>query len=175
MPRQLDGGPDRAPCAFAELPADALATAAGLAAGSPIYTCDGVLPVEFLSPGDRIIARDAGAVTLRAISHRRIMARAVMVSAGALGATRPETPLVLLPDQQVFLRNWLARALRGADHALVEASCLVDNRYIRLAPQPLAFDVFDLDLGGRHIIYADGVELLCPAAQDAGTRLAQPA
>ncbi len=39
----------------------------GLAPGTIIYTLDGALPVEFLSPGDRIITR-AGMRPLRGIT-----------------------------------------------------------------------------------------------------------
>ncbi|HHS94811.1 MAG TPA: hypothetical protein ENK63_05690, partial [Rhodobacterales bacterium] len=37
---------------------------AGFGAGTPILTTEGALPVEYLSPGDRIITRDRGAVPL---------------------------------------------------------------------------------------------------------------
>ncbi len=41
--------------------------AAGLAPGTIIFTLEGALPVEYLSPGDRIITR-AGMRVLRALS-----------------------------------------------------------------------------------------------------------
>ena len=36
---------------------------AGIVAGSIIFTSDGEIPVDYLSPGDKVVTRNAGMVT----------------------------------------------------------------------------------------------------------------
>ena len=81
----------------------------GFASGTVILSQDGEIPVEFLSPGDRIISRDAGFVTLTHISHTRQQIRAVRFAAGSLGHTRPEQDLILPENQIVLVRDWRAQ------------------------------------------------------------------
>ncbi len=136
--------------------------ATGLTLGTSIYTLDGCLPIEYLVPGDRIITRDAGAVTLRAVHHRRIITTPVLVSVGSLGFDRPEETVAMLPAQAILVRDWRAQALFGAERALVPIRRLIDKQFIRWDCAPRTLDTFALDFGAEHIAYADGVEVLCP-------------
>ncbi|QFT63410.1 Hint domain-containing protein [Roseivivax halotolerans] len=129
-----------------------------LVAGTSVLTLDGDLPVEMLSPGDRIITRDRGLVVLDDLRIFRGEARLVSVRAGTLGHLRPDTDILLPATQEVLIRDWRAAALYGRPQAMVAAERLVDGEFVR-------------DLGARevtlaalifeepHVIYADGLEL----------------
>ncbi|MGR3572016.1 Hint domain-containing protein [Brevirhabdus sp.] len=154
-------------------PAPGSGTLSGLLLGTHVYTSDGVLPVEFLMPGDRLITRDAGARELRSIRYRHIPLAPVQVDRGALGCNSPGAPLLLLPTQPVLLRGARAQALSGRSCIPLPAAAFIDGRQIRQAPQTDDHILFRLDLGGGHILYADGVEVLC--APLAPSRLHDPA
>ncbi len=151
---RVDGGQD--PLMRAEF------THAGLAAGTIVLTSDGEIPVEYLSPGDKIITRNAGMVTLTAVKRQNARVASVAIAAGSLGDTRPETNVILPAAQHVLVRDWRAKALAGATQAVLPAGCLVDGEYItdlgerRMSLVQLGFDA-------PHVIYADGLELSVPA------------
>ncbi|MEC3860075.1 Hint domain-containing protein [Mesobacterium sp. TK19101] len=129
-----------------------------LVAGTTVYTSDGALPVEYLNPGDRIVTRDAGMATLRAIRSLRLEADCVSVAPGSLGNARPEGPATLLASCPILLRDWRAKALFGAAQVLVPAARIVDGTHIRaLGPQTV--DVLGLVFDAPHILYVDGVEV----------------
>jgi hypothetical protein len=130
----------------------------GLAAGTPVLTLAGAIPVEHLMPGDRIITRD-GARSLRGL-HARVVAaaRMIRISASALGVDQPEDDMLVAPETQILIRDWRAKALRGCDQALVAASRLVDGEYIRFE-QVAALRLFALEFDAPAVIYAGGVEL----------------
>lgn len=131
---------------------------AGVMPGSLILTLDGEIPVEHLLPGDRIITRDTGTAVLRAIHRRQVMTRAVRITAGSLGDTRPDRDVTLPEDQQVLVRDWRAKALFGLRQAVVRAGALVDGEFIlALGEQPMA--LFELEFDTPHVLYIDGLEL----------------
>ena len=135
-------------------------TRTGIAAGTTVLTLQGALPVEYLSPGDRVITR-AGARVLRAVEVSvQTDAPVVRVAQGALGHDRPDAPLCLPAGQPVLLRDWRARAMFGAAEAAVPVSRLVDGEFLRhdtVAELRLFRLVFDT----VEVVYADGVELAC--------------
>jgi len=133
----------------------------GIVVGTSVMTLEGEMPVEFLSPGDRVITRDSGIAVLRDIRVRRITARAVAVAAGSLGHTRPDEDIVLPAGQKVLVRDWRAEALFGAKQALVPVARLADGQYVRELGEVemlLCEPVFD----SAHVIYAGGLELDAP-------------
>lgn len=139
-----------------------LAPCSGMLAGTQVLTLGGEMPVEFLTPGDRIITR-AGARTLRRITVRRIRnARIARVSAGSLGHDRPGRDLLIGADQPVLVRDWRAKALFGAPQALVPVSRLADGQYVRVVTL-IAAQMIALEFDRDETVYADGVELGCPA------------
>ncbi|WP_417526207.1 Hint domain-containing protein [Marinovum sp.] len=138
----------------------------GLLAGTRLWTLDGEMPVQFLSPGDRIITRDTGMALLGAVETLEVTCATVRIKAGSLGHTRPDEDLVLPASQRVLVRDWRAQALFGAKEVLVPVARLVDGKFItqgaveRLRLISLRFDA-------PHILYADGIEIAC------GTRMAE--
>lgn len=139
-----------------------VAPCTGLLAGTQILTLAGEMPVEYLSPGDRIITR-SGARTLRRITARTVQnAHVVCVSAGSLGHDRPGRDLVIGADQLVLVRDWRAKALFGAPQALVPVARLADGQYVRAVTLASA-QILTLEFDRAETVYADGVELGCPA------------
>lgn len=131
----------------------------GLAAGSLVMTLEGEIPVEFLSAGDRIITRDSGMATVRAVRAKTIICDVVSIMAGSLGHTRPERDVRVPADQRVLIRDWRAEALTGQKQALIAARQLVDGEFVRME-QDSAFTIYEIELDRAHVIYADGLEVL---------------
>ena len=136
-------------------------TRTGVAIGSRIVTLDGVLPIEFLAPGDRIITR-TGVKALRKITAQKISGEMIRVNLGALGKESSEQAPLLQPGTMVHIRDWRAQALCGKPQALVPADRLIDGEFItreRVGRKT----VFTLEFDSAEVIYADGVELGCDA------------
>ncbi len=130
-----------------------------LACGTTVLTMDGDMPVEFLSPGDRIITRDSGMARLSHISFSRRPVNAIAIQAGSLGDTRPETDMILPIDQLVLIRDWRAQALFGTPQATVQAGDLTDGEFIRDLGV-LNMRLTHLHFNRPHVIYAGGLELV---------------
>ncbi|MCB2128605.1 MAG: Hint domain-containing protein [Rhodobacteraceae bacterium] len=133
----------------------------GIAAGTVILTLDGALPVEFLSPGDRVITRE-GMRVLRDITVQRYSGAAIRVSAGALGHDRPEQDLVLPADTRLLIRDWRAQALFGTAQAVVPISRIADGEFVSPATV-LSMRLYKLHFDTPQVVYAEGLELVCDA------------
>lgn len=134
----------------------------GLLSGTTVRTLDGVLPVEYLSPGDRIVTR-AGARRLAAVSvQKRRDAALVRIRASVLGPDSPERDLLVAPGQPVLIRDWRAVALYGSAVAAIPADRLVDGEFVLTVRQQSA-RLFILRFDRDEVIYAEGLELTCPA------------
>jgi hypothetical protein len=134
----------------------------GMAAGTRIRTLDGVLPVEFLEPGDRIVTR-SGARRLIAVSVR--VARTldiVRLRSSTLGHGRPEADLLLGPGQPVIVRDWRSRILYNAEVAAVPSARLADGEFA-LREIHRKVRLYTLRFAEDEVIWAEGVELACPA------------
>lgn len=152
-----------APIVKAEAEARVKVAVTGMAAGTPVLTLDGELPVQFLAPGDRVVTR-SGARTIEAVEVQVVQgATMVRIAASALGHDRPEAELWVAPDQPLLLRDWRARALFGQESVTAPATRLVDGSYIRCEGVAEA-RLFRLRFAGEEVIYAAGVELPCPPA-----------
>lgn len=139
----------------------------GLLLGTPVLTLDGEMPVEFLSPGDRMLTRN-GMRRITSIEVTRVQnARVVHISADTLGVGRPAEDITVAPHQGIHLRDWRAKALYGKAEAVVPAARLCDGEFVRgdiLAEARFITLRFD----APEVIYAGGLELLClPATVDA--------
>lgn len=136
--------------------------APGMLAGTMVRTLDGVLPVEYLTPGDRIVTR-AGMRRLASVSVvSRKMVDLVRIRASTIGHDRPDQDLLLSPGQPVVIRDWRAQALYGAPAAAIPASRLADGEFICLETHRQV-RLFTLRFDEDEVIYAEGLELACPA------------
>ncbi|MEM8654945.1 MAG: Hint domain-containing protein [Pseudomonadota bacterium] len=143
----------------------------GLVSGTLLLTADGEIPVEYLSPGDKIITRNAGMVRLTAIQSYRTKDEAVKIAAGSLGHTKPTHNIIIPAAQMVLVRDWRAMALHGASQAVVPAGCLIDDEFVTsLGPREMT--LVRLGFEAPHVIYADGLELSVPAMSMTGVEAA---
>lgn len=131
----------------------------GLAAGTLVLTADGVLPVEFLSVGDRIVTR-AGMKKLRNIRASDYSGEAVRVCAQALGPDHPDRDTILPEAAQVLVRDWRAEAMFGEKQVMVAVGWLVDEEFITNA-EVQSLRVFELEFDSPQVIYANGMEFGC--------------
>jgi hypothetical protein len=131
-------------------------------AGTMVRTLDGLIPVEFLTPGDRVVTR-AGARRLTSVSVvLRKEADMIRVKASTMGHDRPDQDLLLSPGQAVLIRDWRARALYGVAVAAIPVSRLADGEFICRETVSNA-RLFTLRFDEDEVIYAEGLELACPA------------
>jgi Hint domain len=134
-------------------------------AGTSILTAEGELPVDYLQPGDRVVTR-AGMRVLRQVEVALVQnARLVRIAHETLGVDRPASDLLVSVGQMVLVRDWRAQALAGVPAALFPAARLADGEYIRCLTLPEA-RLFTLVFDEEAIVYAGGLELVCPAMAD---------
>lgn len=133
-------------------------TDAGLVAGTPVWTADGEIAVEFLNPGDRIVTRNAGMVRLVGLTRWDAELHAVLVRAGALGRTRPQADLILPARQRVLVRDRQAQALFGAAQAVVPVGALADGDGVRDLGMRRMY-LHQLHFDRPRLVYASGLEV----------------
>lgn len=130
----------------------------GLVAGSEIATADGLIPVEFLEPGDRIVTRAHGFVALQAVGSAQVRTGMVYVAPGALGENRPAAGLQLPAGQTVLLRGWRSMSLFRTPQSVVPVGCTVDGgAVIDLGAREVR--MFRLQFPRPEVIYVNGLEI----------------
>jgi hypothetical protein len=129
-----------------------------LPATAMILTLKGERQARDLAAGDRVITRDSGAITLRALVEGEARFAAICVKAGSLGHTRPECDMRLPPDTLVHIRDWRAPALCQTPTADIAASRLADGEFVAIEAED-NHAVVTLAFDRDHIIYADGLEV----------------
>lgn len=136
---------------------DTRGATAGLPLGTRVLTLDGMLPVEYLMDGDRVITR-AGVRVLRAIRPCVYSGGAVRIRADALGQNLPARDLILPGETAIVVRDWRAQAMFGQDQALVPVARLYDGDFItRVEVKDLR--LVQLVFANPQIVYAGGLEL----------------
>ncbi|MBA4326444.1 MAG: hypothetical protein C0426_15830 [Rhodobacter sp.] len=127
-----------------------------------VRTLDGVLPVEYLTPGDRIVTR-SGARRLTSVSvQSRKVVDLVRIRASTIGHDRPEQDLLVSPGQPILIRDWRAKAIFGVPVAAIPASRLADGEFVCMETHAQV-RLFTLRFDEDEVIYAEGLELACPA------------
>ncbi|WP_342075375.1 Hint domain-containing protein [Yoonia sp. SS1-5] len=144
-------------------PASLVRTDLGLCAGTCLMTTDGEIPVEHLTTGDRIIVRDGGIAILREVKSRQARISPIVIKAGSLGHTKPGVDMTVTPATRIHVRDWRASVLFGQPSADIEARRLADGEFVARRPSRL-MQLFDLHFDTDQIVYADGVEIMIPAA-----------
>lgn len=132
----------------------------GIAMGTIVLTLDGEIPVEHLNAGDRVITRDTGIATLRAVHMREITFTPYKVSADRLGEGRPVADTFVGADQHILVRGLLAKALFNSDSAMVPVSRLADGEFIAKCEEQ-TMRVYELEFDTAHVVYANGLEIAC--------------
>lgn len=131
---------------------------AGIAMGTIVLTLDGEIPVEHLNAGDRVITRDTGIATLRAVHMREVTFTPYKISADRLGDGRPVADTFVAADQHILVRGLLANALFNTDSAMVPVSRLADGEYIAKCEEQ-TLRLYELEFDTAHVIYANGLEI----------------
>ena len=141
------------------MPAPTKARYGGIAAGTGIFTTDGVIPAEWVQPGDKVITRDAGAQPVVSITQRVLTRVPLRIHAGALGGSVPGKDVLVAPHQLLLYRREDALERFGRRQILVPALQLLDGQTVRRAGDVTRFRVCELIFETSHIIYAEGLEL----------------
>ncbi len=135
----------------------------GLAEGTPVLTARGLVPVERLQAGTRLVTRERGMQPLAFVTQRLLaMGEVIRLKPQALGGGAGDADLILAPSQRVLLRDWRAKAMFGHGKALVAAQKLVDGEWIARKPAR-NLRLYSLHFEAELIVYAGEVEL-CSAA-----------
>lgn len=120
--------------------------------GTGIWTADGVIPVEFLSVGDRIITRQAGLRRLDHIVSRASVTPLVRLVPHSLGGKVP-TRAITLPAHQAIRISAKGSGTRRTPQDLLGTPQAQD-----LGQR--AVTLFHLTLSQPDTLYAEGVQLL---------------
>jgi hypothetical protein len=139
---------------------------AGLTSGTVLMTLRGATAVEDLKAGDRLITRSGAVAILNIRSETLPVSRMIRISASAIDVEKPVEDMLVVPDQEILIRDWRAKALRGADQAIVAARKLIDGEYIR-AEQVQNLCLYSLEFAAPVVLYAGGVELACSGGASA--------
>jgi len=131
---------------------------AGIAMGTIVLTLDGEIPVEHLNAGDRVITRDTGIATLRAVHMREVTFTPYKISADRLGEGRPVADTFVGAGQHILVRGLLANALFDTDSAMVPVSRLADGEYIAKCEEQV-MRIYELEFDTAHVVYANGLEI----------------
>ena len=132
--------------------------------GTMVETKDGLVAVENLVPGQRVLTRDNGYQPVRWIGRRRLSAaelaarpqlQPVRIGRGALGQGLPEVDMVVSPQHRMLLTGTRAELFFGEAEVLAAALHLVGNPGIeRLVVDEVTY--LHIMFDAHEIIRADG-------------------
>ena len=132
--------------------------------GTLIATTQGELPVEWLTPGDRIITRDHGAQTLRAVEQFETRAdnfatdpilHPVSIPCPAGAPNLPRRPLVVTRQHRILMQHSCLEYLFGVSEVLAAAGHLHPTMQCHRTDAPPRY--FQLLLDQHQIIMANGL------------------
>lgn len=102
--------------------------------GTRIATKTGLVPVEKITVGDRVLTRDCGFQPVRWVGQRTVgctnlrstsHALPVLIRADALGPGQPERDMIVSPRHRLLTTDIVHLDLAGESEALIEAGALV--------------------------------------------------
>ncbi|WP_204112983.1 Hint domain-containing protein [Shimia biformata] len=118
-------------------------------AGSLILTEHGLIPIEALTPGTRVLTRDNGLRPVAWVGTRHIARKdaarfaplmPVRFTQGALGGNMPERSMMVSPNHRVLLTGGMVETVTGETEVLVAARHLLHREGIsQLAPQAVTY------------------------------------
>ncbi|MFY0691859.1 MAG: Hint domain-containing protein [Paracoccaceae bacterium] len=136
----------------------------GLVGGVRVLGINGYQNIETLKAGDAVITRN-GMRELRALRVREIKMRPLKLSKDVLGHDRPNSDMLVAPDQYVLVRDWRAPIMFGHEQVIVHLSRLIDGEYIARMDEEETYTVYDLVFDTEQVYYADGVEMVSSAVK----------
>ncbi len=135
--------------------------------GTRIATPEGARAVEALQEGDRVQTKDNGAQEILWIGQRRMSGarlfamphlRPMRVRAGALGADRPDSELLVSPEHRMLLSGDVAQALFNTPEVLVAAKDLAASQAVSVDTALREVTYIHLLLPQHQVLWANGVE-----------------
>lgn len=131
----------------------------GLAEGTQILTAKGLVAVDDIQAGDRLVTRERGMQRVAFVTQRLLPSGEVMrIKPQALGGSAGDPDVILAPSQRVLLRDWRAKAMFGRSIALIQARKLADGELIARRPAR-NLRLYSLHFDRELIIYAGGIEV----------------
>lgn len=130
----------------------------GVLAGTIVLTAKGLMPVEYLTTGDRVVTGRGLLPLVKVKALRMPIAPLVRIRSTTQGGLLPARDLLLCPDQLVVIRDWRARVLFGHTLAAVPATRLIDGEYVVREQRRDAW-LFSPVFATDEIIYAEGQEI----------------
>ena len=131
---------------------------AGLAAGTPVETPDGPVPVDRLRLGDAVVTARSGPQRVRWIGRRTVPAlgglRPVRLRAPYFGLSKD---LVVAPDHRVRIDLEEASYFTGQDELLIPASAVVDGTKARREARHRLVTYYQVLLDTHDCILHDGL------------------
>lgn len=136
------------------------------ATGTGIKTIDGVVKIEDLQIGSRVLTMDTGFQPIRWIGSRHLTAadlaanpklRPIRIAAGALGPNAPETDLVVSPQHRVLVRSNVAERMFGENEVLVPAKLLLDYPGVSVDEDCAGVTYWHFLFDAHQIVFSDGM------------------
>ena len=137
-------------------------TVHGIAEGTHVFAARGAVPVESLSPGDRVVTREG----MRVLSRVWVEDHAgpvILVKAGTLGHAQPARDLKFAAGTPVVMRQWRSRGEADRRHTVVPLLRLVDGVEIRRGEDEV-LRTYTLQFDTDQVVYAEGLEVFCEGA-----------
>lgn len=152
----------------------------GFAPGTGIATPGGLVPVERLAPGDRVLARDGGTRQVACATRWQTgggrvqlapRLAPVQIRAGALGPGLPSRDLLVAPGQEIAVAGPDVLAATGRPRVLLPAARLAGLPGVTALPGAAA-DFVRLTLAVPDLVLAEGIG--CATARPADPAGASP-
>ena len=133
--------------------------------GTQIATQSGLVAVEDLSSGDRVMTLDCGFQPIRWIGSRKLDSmdldlhpklRPIRIQAGALGKNLPEQDLTVSPQHRMMLSSPIAERIFGEKEALIPANKLLPLDGIDIVGDADSVEYFHMLFDRHQIVFANG-------------------
>lgn len=137
-----------------------------VARGTLVETEKGRVPVEVLTPGDRVLTLDGPPRAVRWIGSRRVShfelrrdpsMRPVRIAANALGHGRPGRDLLVSPQHRILVDDWRAELLFGEAEVLVPAKALLNDCTITIDHSVRSVEYFHVLFETHEIMFTEGL------------------
>ena len=135
--------------------------------GTMIVIVSGPRAVESLVAGDLVMTRENGPQPLRWLGHARVSPaalaaaprlRPIRIRAGALGAGKPESDLLVSPQHRILVNSRIAARMFGSAEVLVAAKQLLGLDGIEVAQDLASADYYHLLFDNHEVVFANGAE-----------------
>lgn len=128
--------------------------------GTKIATIDGLVEIDQLETGDRVLTRDHGFQPIIWVGRSEIIdVRAVCpvrIKAGALGQGMPSDDLLVSPQHRMVVRSPIIQRMIGMEEAFVAAIKLLPLEGVSLAKDMILTRYYHIMCERHEIIFANG-------------------